>query len=150
MGFDHFNELLDFGEGGLGLAFGEILGWTLMWAFFATFTNYFLGMFVAIMINKKGMKNSEVYTAANLTKQYFSKIMNGKVAPSKNKILSLAVALHLNMDETIDFLRMSGYAFTPFSKVDRVFEYFIRKEEYNIFKIDIVLFDAGLPTLSND
>ena len=56
VGLEHFNELLDFGRGGLGLAFGEILGWTLMWAFFATFTNYFLGMFVAIMINKKGIK----------------------------------------------------------------------------------------------
>ena len=26
-----------------------------MWSFFATFTNYFLGMFVAILINKKGI-----------------------------------------------------------------------------------------------
>ena len=56
VGLEHFNELLNFGRGGLGLAFGEILSWTLMWAFFATFTNYFLGMFVAIMINKKGIK----------------------------------------------------------------------------------------------
>jgi len=56
VGLEHFNELLDFGHGGLGLAFGEILAWTLMWAFFATFTNYFLGMFVAIMINKKGIR----------------------------------------------------------------------------------------------
>ncbi len=56
VGWDHFNELFNFGTGGMGLAFGEILGWTLMWAFFATFTNYFLGMFVAIMINKKGIK----------------------------------------------------------------------------------------------
>ncbi len=56
VGLEHFNELFDFGKGGLGLAFGEILSWTLMWAFFATFTNYFLGMFVAIMINKKGIK----------------------------------------------------------------------------------------------
>ncbi len=56
VGFEHFNELFNFGKGGLGLAFGEILGWTLMWAFFATFSNYFLGMFVAIMINKKGIK----------------------------------------------------------------------------------------------
>ena len=55
VGLTHFNELLNFGKGGLGLAFGEILSWTLMWAFFATFTNYFLGMFVAIMINKKGI-----------------------------------------------------------------------------------------------
>ena len=56
VGFDNFNELFNFEQGGLGLTFGEILAWTLMWAFFATFTNYFLGMFVAIMINKKGIK----------------------------------------------------------------------------------------------
>ena len=56
VGLEHFNELFDFGQGGVGLAFGEILSWTLMWSFFATFSNYFLGMFVAIMINKKGIK----------------------------------------------------------------------------------------------
>ena len=56
VGLENFNELIDFSEGGMGLTFGEILGWTLIWAFFATFTNYFLGMFVALMINKKGIK----------------------------------------------------------------------------------------------
>ena len=56
VGLEHFNELLDFGNGGMGLAFGEILSWTLMWSFFATFSNYFLGMFVAMAINKKGIK----------------------------------------------------------------------------------------------
>ena len=56
VGLEHFNELFNFGRGGLGLAFGEILSWTLIWSFFATFSNYFLGMFVAIMINKKGIK----------------------------------------------------------------------------------------------
>ncbi len=61
VGLEHFNELLDFGNGGLGLAFGEILSWTLMWAFFATFTNYFLGMFVAIMINKKGIRLKKLW-----------------------------------------------------------------------------------------
>lgn len=61
VGWDNFNSLLDFGNGGLGLAFGEILGWTLMWAFFATFTNYFLGMFVAIMINKKGIRIKKLW-----------------------------------------------------------------------------------------
>jgi arabinogalactan oligomer/maltooligosaccharide transport system permease protein len=55
VGLDNFNALMDFGAGGVGLAFSELLGWTLMWAFFATFTNYFLGMIVAMMINKKGI-----------------------------------------------------------------------------------------------
>lgn len=56
VGLEHFNEIFDFGNGGLGLTFGEILSWTLMWSFFATFSNYFLGMFVAMAINKKGIK----------------------------------------------------------------------------------------------
>lgn len=56
VGLSNFNEILNFGKGGVGLAFGEILSWTLMWSFFATFTNYFLGMFVAILINKKGIQ----------------------------------------------------------------------------------------------
>ena len=64
VGLEHFNELLDFGNGGMGLAFGEILGWTLMWSFFATFTNYFLGMFVAIAINKKGIKLKKFWRTA--------------------------------------------------------------------------------------
>lgn len=56
VGLSNFNELTNFGKGGLGLAFGEILSWTLMWSLFATFSNYFLGMFVAILINKKGIQ----------------------------------------------------------------------------------------------
>ena len=55
VGLQNFNSMLSFGSG-LSLAFGEILAWTLIWAFFATFSNYFLGMFLAMMINKKGIK----------------------------------------------------------------------------------------------
>ncbi len=62
-GFKNFNQLLSWKSGNstLSATFGEILAWTLMWAFFATFTNYFLGMFVAIMINKKGIKFKKVW-----------------------------------------------------------------------------------------
>ena len=61
VGLSNFNQLLDFGYGGLGLAFGEILAWTLMWAFFATFSNYFLGMLVAMMINKRGIRVKKLW-----------------------------------------------------------------------------------------
>lgn len=58
VGLENFNTLLNWNTGSkaYSAAFGEILSWTLIWAFFATFSNYFLGMFVAIMINKKGIK----------------------------------------------------------------------------------------------
>ena len=60
VGLTNFNELVNFGSG-VSVAFGEILSWTLIWAFFATFSNYFLGMFVAMMINKKGIKIKKVW-----------------------------------------------------------------------------------------
>ena len=41
--------------------FKQVLIWTLIWAFFATFLNYFLGMLVAIMINKKGIKFKKLW-----------------------------------------------------------------------------------------
>ncbi|SEM22062.1 O-acetyl-ADP-ribose deacetylase (regulator of RNase III), contains Macro domain [Butyrivibrio sp. ob235] len=102
------------------------------------------------LINKKGLKNSEVYAAANINKQYFSKLLNGKVKPSKEKVLALAVGLHLNMDETIDFLGLAGYALSPISQTDAVVRYFIEHENYNVIKIDMVLFDYGLDPLSKE
>ena len=100
------------------------------------------------LINKKGLKNSEVYAAANISKQYFSKLIKGQVKPSKEKVLALAVGLQLNMDETVDFLKLAGYALSPISQTDAVVEYFIEHEDYNVLKIDIVLFDYGLDPLS--
>ena len=101
------------------------------------------------LINKKGLKNSEVYAAANISKQYFSKLLKGQVKPSKDKMLALAVGLRLNTDEVVDFLRIAGYALSPISQTDTVVEYFIRKQEYNVLKINIVLFDYGLEPLTN-
>jgi len=62
-GLAGFREMLTWNSGPVkySAAFGEILTWTLIWAFFATFTNYFLGMFVAMMINKKGIKLKKLW-----------------------------------------------------------------------------------------
>lgn len=101
------------------------------------------------LINKKGMKNSEVYATANITKQYFSKLINGKVNPSKEKVIALAIGLHLNMDETKDILKIAGYAFSPFSQTDIVVKYFINNKDYNVIKLDILLYDFGLDPISS-
>ena len=67
VGLDNFNTMLSWTAGtGSGTqsyaaTFGEILSWTLIWAFFATFTNYFLGMFVAMAINKKGINLKKLW-----------------------------------------------------------------------------------------
>ncbi len=102
------------------------------------------------LINKKGYKNSEVYATANISKQYFSKLLKGQVKPSKEKMLSLVIGLRLNMDEAMDFLKLAGYAFSPISQTDTIVKYFITHKQYSVIKINTVLFDYGLDSISNE
>ena len=62
-GFDNFKTMLSWqaGSKSYGATFAEVLVWTLIWAFFATFSNYFLGMLVAMIINKKGIKVKKLW-----------------------------------------------------------------------------------------
>ena len=71
VGFANFDALL--GGGGLSenatfaYTFSDALVWTLVWAVFATFTNYFIGMLVAILINKKGVRCKKLWRTALVT-----------------------------------------------------------------------------------
>lgn len=53
VGFKNFGSL--FAETGAVTAdqFVRVLGWTLIWAIFATFLNFFFGLFLAMIINRK-------------------------------------------------------------------------------------------------
>lgn len=61
VGFENFSKLFSIGSNGFGKTFLTVLTWTLVWALFATFLNYFLGMGVAILINKKGIKFKKMW-----------------------------------------------------------------------------------------
>ncbi|MHB8107120.1 MAG: carbohydrate ABC transporter permease [Candidatus Cryosericum sp.] len=54
-GFYSFKGLFS-NSGVLGGTFWPVLGWTLTWAIIATATNYILGMLLAILINRKGIR----------------------------------------------------------------------------------------------
>ena len=49
--------------GELSQSFGKILGWNLLWAFLSTFINYFLGLGLAILYNKKCVKPKALWRA---------------------------------------------------------------------------------------
>ena len=40
----------------VGRQFGDVLAWTLIWAFFATFLNFFMGTIMAMIIQRKSIK----------------------------------------------------------------------------------------------
>ena len=55
VGLENFRAIFD-ASGKLGSTFIPILEWTLVWAVIACFSCYFGGMFLAILINSKGIK----------------------------------------------------------------------------------------------
>lgn len=58
-GLDSFATI--FSSGKIGVTFLPVLGWTLIWAVLATVTNFFGGIFVALLINNKGVKGKKIY-----------------------------------------------------------------------------------------
>ena len=52
VGLDNFRALFD-SNSILGSTFWSVLAWTIVWAFFATFSNYIFGMILSIVINRK-------------------------------------------------------------------------------------------------
>jgi arabinogalactan oligomer/maltooligosaccharide transport system permease protein len=57
VGFGNFTSVFDVvGNATRAKTFIELTEWTLIWAVLATFSNYILGMIIALMINKKGIK----------------------------------------------------------------------------------------------
>ncbi|MCC8066782.1 MAG: sugar ABC transporter permease [Clostridiales bacterium] len=61
VGLANFKSLLSFGGSGFGATFTKVLSWTIIWAFFATFINYFLGMALAMLINTKWIRLKKLW-----------------------------------------------------------------------------------------
>ena len=55
VGLKNFMTIFD-SSSVIGKQFGSVLLWTLIWAFFATFLNFFLGTIVALIINRPAIK----------------------------------------------------------------------------------------------
>lgn len=100
------------------------------------------------MIDERGLKDSEVYKRANMSRQHFSKIRNKRgYHPKKQTVLALAVALELTLDETRLLLERAGYAMTHADERDVIVEYYIGRGDYDIYEINLALYAFDQPLL---
>ena len=113
VGLENFRNIFKIGGDGFGGTFFIVLGWTLLWALFATFLNYFLGMAVAILINKKGIKFKKMWrTILVLTiavPQFVSLLYIGRMFASDGLVNQYLIKWHV-ITKAIPFWTNPTYA----------------------------------------
>ena len=102
------------------------------------------------LVDEKKMSDVEVYKKANIDRKLYSKIRcNVNYKPKKKTALALAIALELNLDETKDLLGRAELALSPSSKFDLIISYFIQNQVYDIYTINMALFNYDQPILGD-
>lgn len=94
------------------------------------------------MIDKKGLKDSDVYKQAGLTRQMFSKIRCKKdYTPTKAVMLSLAVGMHLSVEETEQLLASGNQLLSRSDTGDLIVRFFMEQGEYDLDLYNAYLFE---------
>ena len=99
------------------------------------------------LLNEKGLKKSQVIKNAELSEVYAYQIFSGLRIPERKKLLSLAIAMSLNIEEVQTLLKSAGYSplyvKLPF---DSIVLYGI-VNKLSVVEINGMLFEYGLETL---
>ena len=99
-------------------------------------------------IDEKGLTDPQCYKKANIDRRLFSKIRSdAKYKPSKQTALALAISLKLPMPEIDEMLMKAGYALSPSVLFDVIIRSCVEKGEYDVFKINEILFKYDQPIL---
>lgn len=106
-----------------------------------------LATLLDMLIKKHGLKKSQIIREAEMSEVYAYQIFSGIRVPERKKLLCLAVAMKLSLDEVQTLLKCAGYS-TLYVKLpfDSVVLYGICKK-LSVIEINELLYDYGLETL---
>lgn len=114
VGFKNFTQFFKMGSS-LADAFWPILGWTIIWAIFATFLNYIFGMILAIVINRKDTKIKGfwrfIFVLSIAVPQFVSLLTMKTVFQEHGAANAILQAIGiLKNDQTLPFLLKANWA----------------------------------------
>ena len=99
-------------------------------------------------IDRHGMTDVDCYKKANLDRKLFSKLRSDRdYRPSKLTAVRLALALELPLRQTQKLLGKAGYALSDSSTADIIIQFFIRRQNFDLFEINDALCSFDQPPL---
>lgn len=104
------------------------------------------GIYVEYLAERNGITLTELENTAWISKHVVFNIRKkGKnYKPDKRTAFQICVGLELSLEETKDLLMRAGYAISSSIMEDRIWEYYIRNEHYDIIDISDALENYGL------
>lgn len=106
--------------------------------------------YLTYLIQKSGIKNSELFEKAQLERSYGYQILKGRRVPSRNKVIALALSMNLNLDETNRLLKLADHG-TLYANVkrDAVIIYCLVRH-YSLIETNEALASYQYPILSEE
>ena len=101
------------------------------------------------LMDKYGFdKSSDLYDKANISRQYWHKIISNECSPSLETVLKLVFALHLNNHECKYLLKKTGYTLASSSTYSLIIRYCIENKIYELNKINDYLEKYGYKAIN--
>ena len=109
--------------------------------------NYSVSDYLNYIQNKIGMTKPEIFRKAEMNEIYGYQIFGGKRTASRDKLLSIAIAMGLTLDEVNKLMKIAGYAtLYAKSKRDSIIIYSILNK-LTVRELNEMLYDRNELTL---
>ena len=104
------------------------------------------GVYLLYMSDSKGISLTELESTAWVSKHVVHNVKKKPdiYKPDKRTAFQFCVGLKLNLDETKDMLKRAGYAISESILEDKIWEFYIENEHYDIIDISDSLEQYGL------